>query len=60
MTALGPGCAKTRSDLVVMPCGKKDVRAIVLSAPPQASNFRVRAYRAEFSHSPGQRLKGSN
>jgi hypothetical protein len=51
MAAVGPGSVKTRSDLVVMPCGKTNVRASVLSASPQASKFRVRAYRAEFSHS---------
>jgi hypothetical protein len=35
---------------------KTNVRALVLSASPQASKFRVRTYRAEFSHSLGPRV----
>jgi hypothetical protein len=49
-SGIGLGCAKPRSDLVVMPCGKTNVRAPVLSPSPQASKFQVRAHRAEFSH----------
>jgi hypothetical protein len=33
MSVRGIVCAKTRSDLVVMPCGKTNVRALVLSPP---------------------------
>jgi hypothetical protein len=60
MSESGLGCAKTRSDLVVMPCGKTNVRALVLSASPEASKLRVRAYRTEFSHSLGPFLPSSS
>jgi hypothetical protein len=68
MTALGPGCVKTQSDLVVMPRGSTNFRIFLLSTRPYASKFMVRFYRAEFSHSlgqtrplrppPGERMRG--
>jgi hypothetical protein len=55
LAALGPGCVKTQSDLVVMP-RSTNFRIFLLSARPYASKFMVRFYRAEFSHGLGRGL----
>ena len=54
MSLMGLGCAKTKSDLVVMPSGRQIFA--FLSASPQSPKFGVRLYRLEFSHSQGQSL----